>query len=38
MLARGLRPDASIVPRRFWPLCGCVLLGLGLFCLGMAVA
>lgn len=38
MLARGLRADASIVRRRFWPLCGCVLLGLGLFCLGMAAA
>jgi hypothetical protein len=35
---RGLRPDASLVPRTFWPLAGVVALGLLLFCLGLARA
>lgn len=38
MLARGLRRDARVVGRRFWPLLALVLLGLGLFCLGLALA
>ena len=35
---RGLRPDATPRPRRFVPLLGAVLLGLGLFALGMGLA
>ena len=35
---RGLRPDARLVPARFWPLAGVVCAGLALFCLGLARA
>jgi hypothetical protein len=38
LLGRGLRPDASAVGRRFWPLLGLVALGLCLFCVGMGLA
>jgi hypothetical protein len=38
LLARGLRADASLVRRRFWPLLGLVALGFALFCVGMALA
>jgi hypothetical protein len=38
LLYRGLRPDASVVARRFWPLLLVVALGLSLFGLGMGLA
>ena len=38
LLLRGLRPDATVIWRRLWPLALCVAAGLGLFCAGLAAA
>jgi hypothetical protein len=38
LLFQGLRPDLTVVPRRFWPLLGLVVVGLGLFVAGMGLA
>jgi len=38
LLYRGIRPDAALVRRRFWPLLGIMVGGMALFCLGMAWA
>ena len=35
---RGLRPDLTLLGRRFWPLLAVVALGFGLFGLGMGLA
>lgn len=38
LLLRGLKPDLTLVPRRFWPLAGVIGLGLALFCVGLGAA
>ena len=38
LLLRGLKPDLGLVPKRFWPLLVVVLLGWGLFAVGLALA
>ncbi len=38
LLLRGLRPDASIVWRRLWPLAAAVAGGFMLFCAGLSLA
>jgi hypothetical protein len=38
LILRALRPDASILWQRFWPLAGVIVIGLVLFCWGMSRA
>ena len=38
LLFRGLRPDASVIWRRTWPLALVVALGFALFCAGLSLA
>lgn len=38
MLFRGLRPDASVIWRRLWPLALAVAAGFALFCAGLSLA
>lgn len=37
LLARGLRPDASIIWRRLWPLALAVASGFAIFCAGLSL-
>jgi len=38
LMLRGLKPDLKLVPARFWPLLLVVLVGWGLFAVGLALA